>query len=82
MEVRDLIVKLQIWDTAGQEAFRTITRAYYKNTVGVLLVFDINQRKSFDSVYSWLLEIRENSQPHVDVILVGNKTDLERPQVT
>ena len=48
---------------AGQQSFRTITRAYYKNTIGILLVFDINVRKSFDDLAYWLEQIKQMSNP-------------------
>lgn len=48
------IIKLQMWDTAGQEKFRTITSAYYKGAQGIVLVFDVTDRKSFDDIKNWL----------------------------
>ncbi|GLD64667.1 ras-related protein Rab-39B [Lates japonicus] len=71
-------IKLQIWDTAGQERFRSITRAYYRNSVGGLLLFDITNRRSFQNVHDWLEEARSHVQPHSIVfLLVGHKCDLE-----
>ncbi|XP_077445525.1 ras-related protein Rab-39B isoform X2 [Stigmatopora argus] len=71
-------IKLQIWDTAGQERFRSITRAYYRNSVGGLLLFDIANRRSFQNVHEWLEEARSHVQPHSIVfLLVGHKCDLE-----
>ncbi|MEQ2209269.1 Ras- protein Rab-39B [Xenoophorus captivus] len=77
-------IKLQIWDTAGQERFRSITRAYYRNSVGGLLLFDITNRRSFQNVHNWLEEARSHVQPHSIVfLLVGHKCDLEaQRQVT
>ncbi|KAA8582679.1 hypothetical protein FQN60_006350 [Etheostoma spectabile] len=77
-------IKLQIWDTAGQERFRSITRAYYRNSVGGLLLFDITNRRSFQNVHDWLEEARSHVQPHSIVfLLVGHKCDLEaQRQVT
>ncbi|KAL1252783.1 hypothetical protein QQF64_017476 [Cirrhinus molitorella] len=72
-------IKLQIWDTAGQERFRSITRAYYRNSVGGLLLFDITNRRSFQNVHEWLEEARSHVQPHSIVfLLVGHKCDLEQ----
>ena len=69
-------VKLQLWDTAGQDRFRAIVRAYYRNAVGGLLVFDICNRESFANVGIWLEDALRNAEPHKPVfILVGNKTD-------
>jgi small GTP-binding protein len=69
-------VKLQIWDTAGQERFRAITSAYYRGAVGVLMVYDITKRKTFLDIDKWLFEIKENCLNGVNIILVGNKSDL------
>ncbi|KAK4049718.1 hypothetical protein OIV83_003993 [Microbotryomycetes sp. JL201] len=69
-------VKLQIWDTAGQESFRSITRSYYRGAGGALLVFDISSRSSFDSCASWLEDLRAWGEPDLVVLLVGNKGDL------
>ena len=69
-------LKIQIWDTAGQESFRSIARSYYRGAVGVILMFDITNKDSFLNVYRWLSEIQEQVAPHVSIMLVGNKTDL------
>ncbi|KAF8176765.1 ras-domain-containing protein [Pholiota molesta] len=70
------VVKLQCWDTAGQESFRAITRSYYRGAAGCLLVYDVTSRKSFTNVRNWLADVREHADPHVSCILVGNKVDL------
>jgi len=71
-------VKLQLWDTAGQERFRSITRAYYRNSVGVLLVYDTTNYVSFTHVTNWLNEARAQIQPYQSVfLLVGTKIDRE-----
>nr|XP_020510562.1 ras-related protein Rab-39B-like [Labrus bergylta] len=71
-------VKLQFWDTAGQERFRSVTRSYYRNSVGGLLVFDITNRASFDHVKEWHAEVCERVQPYrVLFILVGQKSDMD-----
>lgn len=76
-------VKLQIWDTAGQESFRSITRSYYRGAVGALLVFDVTRRDTFDHVTTWLEDARTNCNTPITVMLVGNKCDLEnRRQVS
>jgi len=68
-------VKMMIWDTAGQERFYTIARAYFRAAVGVVLVFDITDRKSFDQLPRWLRDARAEADPHCSVVLVGNKAD-------
>ncbi|XP_005736194.1 ras-related protein Rab-42b [Pundamilia nyererei] len=71
-------VKLQFWDTAGQERFRSVTRSYYRNSVGGMLVFDITHRASFDHIKDWHAEVCERVQPHkVLFILVGQKNDRD-----
>ncbi|KXN87186.1 GTP-binding protein YPTC4 [Leucoagaricus sp. SymC.cos] len=72
----DKIVKLQCWDTAGTESFRSITRSYYRGAAGCLLVYDVTNRKSFANTKSWLADVREHADPHLTCILVGNKVDL------
>ncbi|XP_009629778.1 ras-related protein Rab-2-A-like [Nicotiana tomentosiformis] len=66
-------IKLQIWDTAGQEKFRSITRAYYRDAAGALLVYDVTKRHTFERLSSWLEDIRQ--QGDTTVMVVGNKCD-------
>ncbi|KAK2844982.1 hypothetical protein Q5P01_011641 [Channa striata] len=70
-------IKAQIWDTAGLERYRAITSAYYRGAVGALLVYDITKHLTYESVERWLKELYEHADPHIVVMLVGNKTDLE-----
>jgi len=70
------IVKLQCWDTAGTESFRSITRSYYRGAAGCLLVYDVTSRRSFLNARTWLADVREHADPHLTCILVGNKVDL------
>ena len=74
-------VLIQIWDTAGQEVFRSITRSYYKNTSCALVVFDVTDMKSFTDANEWLNEWREMCSRNVQVILIGNKTDLKKKRI-
>lgn len=67
--------KFQIWDTAGQERFRKLTTAYYKNAKGIILVFDINRKESFDMVTFWMAEIQKHALDGVTKVLVGNQID-------
>ncbi|CAL8289994.1 unnamed protein product [Merluccius merluccius] len=74
-------IKLQFWDTAGQERFRSVTRSYYRNSVGGLLVFDLTNRASFDHVRDWHAEVCERVQPHrVMFLLLGHKSDREKDE--
>jgi len=70
-------IKLQIWDTAGQEKFRSITRSYYRGTTGALLVYDITRRETFDHLTEWLEDCKKYSNPNMVIMLIGNKCDLE-----
>ncbi|KAF6111012.1 RAB42, member RAS oncogene family [Phyllostomus discolor] len=71
-------VKLQLWDTAGQERFRCITRSFYRNVVGVLLVFDVTNRKSFEHIPHWHQEVVATQGPDKAIfLLVGHKSDLQ-----
>ncbi|KAG8506773.1 Ras-related protein Rab-42, partial [Galemys pyrenaicus] len=71
-------VKLQLWDTAGQERFRCVTRSFYRNVVGVLLVFDVTNRKSFEHIRDWYREVMASQGPDkVIFLLVGHKSDLQ-----
>jgi small GTP-binding protein len=67
-------VKLQIWDSAGQERFRNITSSYYRNSSGVIIVYDVTSQDSFDKVAGWIEEVRRHVQ--VPLLIVGNKSDL------
>lgn len=69
-------MKLSLWDTAGQETYKSITRSYFRGASGALLVFDISRRNTFDSVTSWLHDLRQIAEEDIVVILVGNKSDL------
>lgn len=76
-------IKLQIWDTAGQESFRSITRSYYRGAAGALLVYDITRRETFNHLTRWLEETRQNASQEMVIMLIGNKSDLDhRRQVT
>ena len=81
VEIEKQIYRIQIWDTAGQENFRSITRAYYKHSVCAMVVYDITNQKSFQNVQKWIEDIRNESPKTVLIILVGNKIDLEDRRV-
>jgi len=70
-------VKLQIWDTAGQESFRSITRSYYRGAAGALLVYDITRRDTFQHLGRWLEEAKQHAHESMVILLIGNKNDLE-----
>ncbi|CAD0091669.1 unnamed protein product, partial [Aureobasidium mustum] len=69
-------MKLSLWDTAGQETYKSITRSYFRGASGALLVFDITRRATFDAVTAWLNDLRQIAEENIIVVLVGNKSDL------
>jgi small GTP-binding protein len=75
-------IKLQIWDTAGQERFRSIAKAYFRAAVGVMLVFDLTDRKSFEDLTQWLTDVHSLCDPNAVVTLIGNKSDEVDKRVT
>ena len=76
LHLKNKTIKLQIWDTAGQESFRSITRSYYRGASGALLVYDVTRRETFEHLASWLDDARDNSNISISILLIGNKTDL------
>ena len=81
IHLNDQTYRIQIWDTAGQENFRSITRAYYKNCVCAMIVYDITCRESFEHIQNWLQDIRDQSPKTVLIVLIGNKIDLEDKRI-
>lgn len=69
-------MKLQIWDTAGQEHFRAVTRSYFRNAAGCLLVYDVTRRQTFVNTKEWLQDLRNQAPEDIVICLVGNKSDL------
>jgi Ras-related protein Rab-2A len=77
VNIDNLTYRVQLWDTSGQETFKSITRNYYKNSACALVVYDITSRESFQNVATWIEEIRAQCTQSIYMILVGNKIDLE-----
>uniref|UniRef100_A0A1I7S3M1 Ras-related protein Rab-43 n=1 Tax=Bursaphelenchus xylophilus TaxID=6326 RepID=A0A1I7S3M1_BURXY len=75
--VEDKSIKLQVWDTGGQERFRTITQSYYRSAHGIVLCYDITCRQSFESLHRWIEDVSKFAVPNVAKVLVGTKADLE-----
>jgi small GTP-binding protein len=78
--IDDIKYKLHIWDTAGQEMFRSISKMYYRDAKCCLIVYDITNRKSFLSLQNWYDEIIK-AEPFINITIIGNKTDLEYQRV-
>ena len=70
-------VKVQLWDTAGQERFRTIAKSYYKGAHGIVLIYDVTNRKSYDNIRKWLIQIKNEAASKISIVLVANKIDCE-----
>ncbi len=75
-KIDDKIIKLQIWDTCGQEVYRSLITNFYRNASLAMMVYSINSRESFLHINQWLKEVRIQSHPDVKIILIGNKADL------
>mmetsp|Transcript_70805 Transcript_70805/g.117250 ORF Transcript_70805/g.117250 Transcript_70805/m.117250 type:complete len:212 (+) Transcript_70805:25-660(+) len=73
-------VKLQIWDTAGQERFHTITQQYYRNAMGIILVYDVTNEESFSNIRRWAAQIAAHGAEDAERLLLGNKADMETPK--
>ena len=69
-------IKLQIWDTAGQDRFRAITKNYYKGANGIILIYDVTNLQTYENVKNWITQIREETNPNVVIYLAGNKIDI------
>ena len=75
--VNDLKIKLQIFDTCGQEMYRSLIQGFYRNTSLALLVYDITNRISFDNTDKWISDLRVSAEENISIILIGNKNDLK-----
>ena len=80
-KIGDDSVKLNIWDTAGQEKFRSVSKAYFRNAVGAVLVYSLNDRDSFDDLGRWLNDLQSLAAPNCAIFAVGNKLDLKDQRV-
>ena len=76
IEIEDKKIRLQVWDTAGQERFRNVTKSYFQSSHGLLVVYDITDKESFEKINFWMKNIKENAPENAKLILVGNKCDL------
>ena len=77
IQIEEQIFRMQIWDTAGQENFRSITRSFYKNSACVIIVYDITSRETFTNVKTWIKDCMQTCSKNVFMVLVGNKVDDE-----
>ena len=75
--INDKLFKIEMWDTAGQERYKSITSAYYKGAMGALLVYDVTNQITFNNIERWYNEIKDFSSKDIQIIMIGNKTDLK-----
>ncbi|CAD8089982.1 unnamed protein product [Paramecium sonneborni] len=81
IQVKQKRIKMQLWDTAGQERYRALTKGYYRGALGALIVFDVTNSESFEALKEWIKNARDFSKPSIQIIIVGNKIDLEKQRV-
>jgi small GTP-binding protein len=77
MRVDGKVLKLQIWDTAGQESFKSVTRIFYRGAHCVFLTYDVTREETFVNLLDWLKEIKQHASEDVRVYLIGNKSEME-----
>ena len=76
LSINNLTFRLQIWDTAGQESFRSMTKVYYKNSSCAFIVYDITEKRSFNNIDIWLKECKSVAPETIVFVLIGNKSDI------
>ena len=82
VQIKNKNVKLQVWDTSGQERYRSITKNFYRNADGVMFICDVTKEKTFENIKNWLIDSEQNSNnSNFKKILVGNKIDLQKERV-
>ena len=77
LKINNQVIKLQIWDTAGQESFRSVTRIFYRGAHCVFLTYDITRDETFANLVDWLKEIQQHAAEDVKIYLIGNKSEME-----
>ena len=78
VKYKDKILKLELWDTCGQEAYRSLIKSFYINSSMAIIVYSKDDKKSFDSIPEWIRQCRNLCAPNTKYILIGNKKDLEK----
>ena len=76
-KVEDKTIKLQIWDTCGQEAYRSLITSFYRNSSLAIIVYSIDSEESFQNIETWINDVKTQSNPDIKIVLIGNKNDLE-----
>ena len=80
VKYKDTIIKLEIWDTCGQEAYRSLIKSYFSNSSLAIIVYAINNRKSFNSIEEWIRQCKSLCSPETKFFLIGNKNDVDDNQ--
>ncbi len=81
LKINDKIIKLQIWDTCGQEVYRSLISNFYRSSSMAIIVYAIDNQESFDDLDSWVKQLKTHSGPNVKIFIIGNKNDLEDRRV-
>ena len=77
-KANDLKIKLQIWDTCGQEIYSSLVQGFYRNTSLAILVYDVGKKESFENLVMWIKDLREHTEQDIPIFMVGIENDLER----
>ena len=81
IDIEDKTIELQLWDTAGQEKFHSVTPSFCRNALGVVLMYDLTNSQSFKGISFWMSKVREHAPFNAEYMLLGNKYDLEQSRV-
>ena len=81
LKIENSNIKLQIWDTCGQEVYRSLIGSFYRNSSLAIIVYSIDNENSFNNIESWLNELKSKGNPDINILLIGNKADLEDKRV-
>ena len=81
IKIKNTVIKLQIWDTCGQEFYKSLVSSFYRNTSLAIIVYAIDDQKSFDDLDLWVKDLKTNSSPDIKIFLIGNKSDLTEERV-
>ena len=81
IKIKNTVIKLQIWDTCGQEFYKSLVSSFYRNTSLAIIVYAIDDQKSFDDLDLWIKDLKSNSSPDIKIFLIGNKSDLTEQRV-
>ena len=77
MKINDLVIKMQIWDTCGQEIYKSLISNFYRNSSLAIILYSIDNKESFEHAENWLTDLKSQANPDVRIFIVGNKSDLE-----